>query len=148
MRRVARREHRRQERSHGHYRWHDVTRRSTARRLLTPSLAKGATTRFTALLARHSLRRRGDDVLIGGGGKDTLTGGAGADTFKYLRFADSSGRERSISSQDFEASAIGAGSVSGDFLDLTALGTAIIGPRTMPSFTGLQAVFSYNAATD
>jgi len=82
----------------------------------------------------------GNDTLVGGGGADTLTGGTGADTFRYLRFADSNGANVDLI-KDFNAA-------QGDKVDLTALGTASLEASYKPSFSSLQAVFNYDAATD
>lgn len=82
----------------------------------------------------------GNDTLIGGGGKDSLTGGPGADKFKYLRFADSKGANVDLI-RDFSAA-------QGDKVDLTALGPASLQSSYKPSFSGLQAVFKYDATTD
>jgi Ca2+-binding RTX toxin-like protein len=86
------------------------------------------------------LGNEGNDALIGGGGEDTLVGGAGADTFRYLRFADSTGSNVDLI-QDFSAS-------QGDKVDLTALGVASLESAYKPSFSSLQAVFSYDSTTD
>src|SRR5215217_8106722 len=84
----------------------------------------------------------GNDTLIGGLGADVLTGGTGADTFKYLSFDDSkAGGAFGIDTvRDFNAAV--------DVADLTALGTATLKSSYDASFTGLQAVFAYNAGTN
>jgi Ca2+-binding RTX toxin-like protein len=98
-------------------------------------------TRFTAFLATTlSFGNDGGDLLVGGGGKDTLTGGAGADFFEYLRFADSSGANVDLIT-DFNAS-------EGDVVFMLGLPTATNQGSYNASFTGLQAVFVYNAATN
>lgn len=82
----------------------------------------------------------GSDTLLGGAGKDTLIGGTGADTFKYLAFTASTGTTADLI-EDFSA-------IQGDVVDLTALGTATLHSSYDSSFSGLQAVFKYNATTD
>jgi Ca2+-binding RTX toxin-like protein len=85
----------------------------------------------------------GIDTLIGGRGADTLTGGPGLDFFQYAAFNDSrAGTGYGIDLiEDFSAA-------QGDVVDLTALGTAILQRSYQASFTGLQAVFKYNATTN
>jgi Ca2+-binding RTX toxin-like protein len=82
----------------------------------------------------------GNDTLVGGGGKDTLTGGSGADTFQYLRFDDSKGPKVDLIT-DFNPA-------QGDKVDLTAFGPAALESEFKPSYGSLQAVFTYDAATD
>jgi len=83
---------------------------------------------------------QGNDVLVGRGGADYLAGGKGADTFKYLSFADSRGGKIDHIA-DFNAA-------EGDTVDLSALGTAVLQPSYNASSGSLQAVFTYDAATN
>jgi Ca2+-binding RTX toxin-like protein len=83
---------------------------------------------------------KGNDILVGGAGKDTLIGGPGADTFKYWGFSASRGTTVDLI-KDFSTA-------QGDKVDLTALGPAALESAYKPSFSSLQAVFSYNATTD
>src|SRR4051794_9820585 len=80
---------------------------------------------------------KGNDTIIGGGGRDILTGGANADTFKYLAFSDSVAATGIDTITDFSAAA-------GDKIDLTALPIATLQPSYNASFSGLQAVLSFN----
>ena len=88
----------------------------------------------------------GNDFLVGGAGKDTLTGGPGDDVFEYQAFSDSRGTTADLIT-DFlirDSNTIDGG----DRVDLVSLGTATHLPSYDPSFTGLQAVFTYNATTN
>ena len=85
--------------------------------------------------------KQGDDTLTGNGGGDTLTGGSGADTFKYLSVSDSRSSSGIDRITDFSAAA-------GDKVDLSALGAATLMSAYNASFSGLQAVFAYNALTN
>ena len=89
----------------------------------------------------------GDDVLFGGRGADRLWGGPGFDTFRYTSFSDSrAGTGYGIDIvRDFDSTSDANGI---DVVDLTALGTATLQPSYKVSFTGLQAVFTYNASAD
>jgi Ca2+-binding RTX toxin-like protein len=84
--------------------------------------------------------KHGNDVLIGLGGGDMLTGGRGADTFKYLSFSDSRGARLDLIT-DFDAR-------EGDKVDLRPLGTATLQPSYNAALSTLQAVFTYDAATN
>lgn len=80
----------------------------------------------------------GKDILIGGAGKDNLRGGAGADIFKYTAASESKGTAVDLIS-DFNGD---------DVLNTSALGTATVQSKYYAGYSGLQAVFAYNASTD
>ncbi len=82
----------------------------------------------------------GYDILIGGAGKDTLTGGEGADIFHYEARSDSRGTAVDLI-KDFTIS-------DGDQVNLFNLGEATLESKYYPLFSGLQAVFTYNATTN
>ena len=97
---------------------------------------KGADTITGSALNDKINGKQGDDMITGGGGVDTLTGGIGADTFVY-----NDPRHGGDLITDFDAAA-------GDVVDLSEFGTATLMSAYDPNSSDLQAVFSYNAATN
>lgn len=82
-----------------------------------------------------------NDIITGGSGGDILRGDSGADTFRYVALTDSRALDGIDRIEDFRAA-------DGDKVDLRALGTATLQSAFDPAVIGLQAVFSYDAATN